>query len=1175
MQSKTGRGFETLLAVVLCGLASRGQAANITWDFGAANTSWNSALNWSDNLVPGSSNSYTIALDNGLNTTLDADFAIQKFTFSRDKSKTACGITGGAGAPHMLTLNNGVGGTVIDLTSKTPYTIASSVNVALGVSSVINVTYERGNEDSLLTVAGTLSGPGCSLTKTGSGALKLTGVNTYDGPTTISAGQIIATSTNALGGSGQNVTVNSSAALAYDGLALTQELLTNRVTSASAGTIAMGAATANNLDFTGLSTRLGALTDLNFTGTLTPNGSIYKLGSGSGALTFPNANSLVDSGGPRSLDIDVSLYAYGNSRVKLSAANSFTGGTTLKGRASYSTFDLELATPAALGTGPVTIQNGCLYFKTTGGAETVFTNSIVFTAGSTVGLQYEQNTTFTGPITIPANVELFLNRHGNNGTICALPALNTQPGKLSVGRSMFDLSSTNQLPQGNFAMAADSGSTLFNGVTWAQFAAARPNGYGTGAGQWREGMAFRLAARGTPVVIATADISGFNPATYTDAGGTRVDNYLNRSVTLGSSLSRGGQLYANAPVTIAINTRLSTRQSWYPATTGPGILGAHGAGVVYTFTGNISDLNYDTAGVTPTKGCIQMQATSSAGEFVFAGTNSWTGAAYTLDLGSPRYSLSSGPGGMGLSRQHGDNILVRFESPAALPRGNQGANAYLFSVGPAISGYLLTAKETEAVYEPPTGLRFVLAGTGGFAGVLGASGVAGSLATLQNADVYVHKTGNGTDSDTTGINLNLVTRGNLVLTLGAASKPVSFVPTYGLHVNNTDPGINAPATTVTDSTSAIRTLYKLNTGTLVLSNVAYTDLAHTGDKTSLFAWRIGRAQNGNSGGGAYFDGAVRSLADGDPMATNSNSLKNFNLNLVGGVIEIDGRGALSSFTRALGTAANQVQIGIGGGGFAAYDGDLTVNIGGNVTPDALAWDTATFVQVTGNSLILGSYTADSATTILNPINLNNGVKEVRVIDNPNAAGDKAVLAGALSNGGLNKAGDGLLELAANNTYASATTVNAGTLLVSGSLSASANAVTVNTNATLGGSGTINRPVVVNNGGTLNPGPIGGAGTLTTGTLTLSPAAVINVEAGPPADAIAVVGALTLDGTLNVTSATQGGTYVIMTYTTTLTDNGLTLGTLPKNFTGHVVVDTDAKQVKLVLTGNFGTTVLLR
>ncbi len=1172
MQAKTRWGVKALLAAGLCGLVSRGQAAGITWDYGAANTSWNSALNWSDNLVPGSSNTYTIASDNGLNTTLDADFAIQKFTFSRDKSKTACGITGGAGAPHTLTLNNGVGGTVIDLTSKTPYTIASSVAVALGVNSVINVTYQRGNEDTLLTLAGSVSGVGCSLTKTGSGALKLSGVNTYGGPTTISAGQIIVNSTNALGGSGQNVTVSSGSSLAYDGLALTQKLLTNRVTLASAGTIAMGAATANNLDFTGLSTRLGALTDLNYTGTLTPNGSVYKLGSGSGALIFPNAHSLVDSGGPRSLDIDTSLFTYGYSRVKLSAANSFPWSTALK-RPSYSRFDLELSTPSALGAGPVTISSGSLYFNTTGGGETVFTNAIVFTTAGQVGLQYNQNTTFTGPITIPANVELFLNRQGNNGTICALPALNTQPGKLSVGRSMFDLSNTNQLPQGNFAMAADSGGTLFNGVTWAQFAAARPNGFGSGVGQWRDGMAFRLAARGTPVVVSTAVIPGFNPATYTDAGGTRVDSYLNRALLLGSSLTRGGQLYANAPVTIAINTRLSTRQSWFPATTGPGILGAHGGGIVYTFTGNISDLNYDTAGVTPTKGCIQMQATSSAGEFVFAGTNSWTGAALTQDLGSPYRSFSSGPGGMGLSRQHNDNILIRFENPAALPRGNQSANAYLFSVGPAISGYMVTAQATEAVYEPPTGLRFVLGGTG--VGVLGASGAAGSLATLQNADVYVHKTGNGTDSDTTGINLDLVTRGNLTLTLGAASKPVSFLPTYGLHANNNDPGINAAATTVYDSTSALRTLYKLNTGTLVLSNVAYTDLAHTGDKSSLFAWRIGRAQDGNSAGLAYFDGAVRSLADSDALADNSNSLKSFNLNLAGGVIEIDGRGAASSFTRALGTAANQVRIGIGGGGFAAYGGDLTVNIGGSLTPGTLTMATTTFVDITSNPLMLGSYTADSAVSILNPINLNSGVQEVRVIDNPSAAGDKAVLAGVLSNGGLNKAGDGLLELAANNTYANVTTVSAGTLLVSGSLNASANAVTVYTNATLTGSGTISRPVVVNNGGTLNPGPIGGVGTLTTGNLTLSPATLINFQAGPPADSIAVVGALTLDGTLNVTSATQGGTYVIMTYTTTLTDNGLTLGTLPKNFTGQIVVDPGAKQVKLVLTGHFGTAVLLR
>ena len=69
---------------------------------------------------------------------------------------------------------------------------------------------------------------------------------------------------------------------------------------------------------------------------------------------------------------------------------------------------------------------------------------------------------------------------------------------------------------------------------------------------------------------------------------------------------------------------------------------------------------------------------------------------------------------------------------------------------------------------------------------------------------------------------------------------------------------------------------------------------------------------------------------------------------------------------------------------------------------------------------------------------------------------------------LIKAGTGTQTLAGTNTYTGTTTVRAGTLLVNGSL-ASSSAVTVQTNATLGGFGAIGGPVTVQNGGTLAPG----------------------------------------------------------------------------------------------------------
>jgi autotransporter-associated beta strand protein len=66
-----------------------------------------------------------------------------------------------------------------------------------------------------------------------------------------------------------------------------------------------------------------------------------------------------------------------------------------------------------------------------------------------------------------------------------------------------------------------------------------------------------------------------------------------------------------------------------------------------------------------------------------------------------------------------------------------------------------------------------------------------------------------------------------------------------------------------------------------------------------------------------------------------------------------------------------------------------------------------------------------------------------------------------------KTGAGTQILSGTSTYTGATTIDAGTLLVNGTLDTPTSAVTVNRGGTLGGTGTINRPVIVNDGGTLS------------------------------------------------------------------------------------------------------------
>ena len=133
--------------------------------------------------------------------------------------------------------------------------------------------------------------------------------------------------------------------------------------------------------------------------------------------------------------------------------------------------------------------------------------------------------------------------------------------------------------------------------------------------------------------------------------------------------------------------------------------------------------------------------------------------------------------------------------------------------------------------------------------------------------------------------------------------------------------------------------------------------------------------------------------------------------------------------------------------------------------------------------------------------INNGAADV------DFAVEADVIDGS-GGGALIKDGAGVLAMEGANTYTGPTTVNAGTLLINGSLTS---AVTVN-GGVFGGSGTITNSVSVGNGGTLAPG--NSAGTLSVGDLTLTGAdATIAMEIGGAGlyDQINVTGGVNLDG----------------------------------------------------------------
>ncbi|WP_032807873.1 autotransporter-associated beta strand repeat-containing protein, partial [Pseudomonas tolaasii] len=143
-------------------------------------------------------------------------------------------------------------------------------------------------------------------------------------------------------------------------------------------------------------------------------------------------------------------------------------------------------------------------------------------------------------------------------------------------------------------------------------------------------------------------------------------------------------------------------------------------------------------------------------------------------------------------------------------------------------------------------------------------------------------------------------------------------------------------------------------------------------------------------------------------------------------------------------------------------------------------------------------------------------------------------------------------------------VNAGSLLVNGTLNSGA--VQVASGATLGGSGTLGGAVSMADGSILKAGA---ATPLSVGSLALSSGTNLNFALGAPGastTAVNVAGNLTLDGTLNVTDAGGFGigVYQLFRYGGALTDNGLTLGSLPTGF-GNLSLQTSlANQLNLLV-----------
>jgi outer membrane autotransporter protein len=235
----------------------------------------------------------------------------------------------------------------------------------------------------------------------------------------------------------------------------------------------------------------------------------------------------------------------------------------------------------------------------------------------------------------------------------------------------------------------------------------------------------------------------------------------------------------------------------------------------------------------------------------------------------------------------------------------------------------------------------------------------------------------------------------------------------------------------------------------------------------------------------------------------------------------------NAYTGGTTISAGTLQLGAGGttgsivgnitdNGALVFDHSNTVTFGGVIN------GTGSVEQIgTGTVVLTGdnTYTGGTSIALGSTLQLGNGGTTGSVVgdivDNGTLAVDRSAtltLAGVISGtGGLQQNGPGTTILTGDNTYTGTTTVNAGSLIVNGSIASPL--TTVNPGGVLGGSGLIRGSVA--NAGVVSPGdPID---TLTvTGNYTQAPSGTLRLTLAPSGTSLlAVAGVVSLAGAVQL------------------------------------------------------------
>ncbi len=375
-----------LLAALPCGAEAQ------TWIGTGGNANVSTAGNWNPAAAPASGSATDLSFSTASASTVNFDnaYTLNSMTFSGTSSYSINGTGGGA------TLTIGTGGIAstasVGVNFNNSLTLSGAATISttsanLFLSAInnggFNLTLSSASGTQSVLVNGNITGAG-GLTATGTGVTFLLGTgNTYGGGTTINSGASLqigdpgGTSPGSLPGNvANNGTINFkpvNTSFTYSGvisgsgslnmlgsntLTLAGANLYGGSTSVGAGTLQIGVA--NALPVTTTLNLSGGTLDVAYNQTIDhfsgggsgtfitlQNGTTFKVNAASGSTSSSYAG-IISGGGA------LVINGAANSKLTLSGANTFGGGTTIQsGR-----LIVKNSTGSGLGTGAVTVNSG-------------------------------------------------------------------------------------------------------------------------------------------------------------------------------------------------------------------------------------------------------------------------------------------------------------------------------------------------------------------------------------------------------------------------------------------------------------------------------------------------------------------------------------------------------------------------------------------------------------------------------------------------------------------------------------------------------------------------------------------------------------------------------------------------------------------------------------------------